>query len=155
VKFMYTGMFVVVFILRRRRSVRSCTAGDRMTGMYFSEGTGMNLETCNTVQTVLWPIVEPSVLFRSGTIPLSWPCFSGHVSRFHNTCRHFCQCTGIITLDLLKGVCILTCIRGFYPVAKLRSNSNWNLSCLLTGLWLRPVSPAFVSSCECPVVPLI
>jgi hypothetical protein len=26
-----------------------------------SEGTGINLETCNTVQTVLWPIVEQSI----------------------------------------------------------------------------------------------
>jgi len=26
-----------------------------------SEGTGINLETCSTVQTVLRPIVEPSI----------------------------------------------------------------------------------------------
>jgi hypothetical protein len=26
-----------------------------------SEGTGINLETCNAVQKVLWPIVELSV----------------------------------------------------------------------------------------------
>jgi len=118
--------------------------------MYLSEDSGINLETCNTVQTVLWPIVKPSIWFRSGTIPLSLPCFSGHVSRFQYTFGHVC----LITLDL-EDFCILTCIRGFYPVAKLQSSSNWNLSYLLAGLWLQPLSSAFLSSCECPVVPLI
>jgi len=60
-KFMYIRMSVAVFILRRCRSIRSCTAGDRMTGMCLSEGNAINLKTRNTVQTVLWPLVEPSI----------------------------------------------------------------------------------------------
>jgi len=100
------------------------------------EGTGINLETCSTVQTVLGPIVEPSIysgLERYRQVSLVFPVMSIDFSTPVGTC----QCTCLTALGL-EGFCILTCIRGFYPVAKLRSNSNWNLSCLLSGLWLQP-----------------
>jgi len=39
---MYTRMFVVVLILRRFRSIRSCTVSDRTAGVY-SEGSGRHV----------------------------------------------------------------------------------------------------------------
>lgn len=53
-----------------------------------SEGTGMNLETCNTVQTVLWPIVQPSIysgLERYRQASLVFPVMSDGFSTLVDT----------------------------------------------------------------------